>query len=273
MLDSSTSRRDPMAHADAGRRQAVVLPQLDRDEFDYYLDWAHRLGMIYHWPVFECELHAAATVALGLHEIPADLDDVQAAWVGDVHRRLSLQLLEAQSTFDPATSWEDFLERLWSGCQQLAYDPPTDSGRLTASLEREPPMLDDHDEPGIPLRLVPWLERMQFQRSVTDTYRAQRPDDWPLFHDALYQALSAEFGLDCTWANRDPRSEDTRLDDHHRRLTQLLDQARRRFDPAAHWEEFREIVWGGRDLEPTPTRTTEHNGDADDGDAGVRGER
>jgi hypothetical protein len=129
-----------------------------------------------------------------------------------VHRRLSLQLLEAQSTFDPATSWEDFLERLWSGCQQLAYDPPTDSGRLTASLERDPPMLDDHDEPGIPLRLVPWLERMQFQRSVTDTYRAQRPDAWPLFHDALYQALSAEFGLDCTWANRDPRSEDTRLD-------------------------------------------------------------
>jgi hypothetical protein len=94
-----------------------------------------------------------------------------------------------------------------------------------------------------------------------------------VFHDALYQALSAAFGLDCTWANRDPRSEAARIDDHHRRLTQLLDQARGRFDLAAHWEEFREIVWAGRDLDLTPTRTTDHNGDADDGDAGVRGER
>jgi hypothetical protein len=78
----------PMAHADAGRGQAVVLPRLDRAEFDYYLGWAHRLGMIGHWPVFESELHAAATVALGLDETPAELDHVQAARIGNVHRRL-----------------------------------------------------------------------------------------------------------------------------------------------------------------------------------------
>jgi hypothetical protein len=242
-----------MAHAAASRRQAVVLPRLDRDEFTYYLGWAHRLGMIGHWPVFEYELHAALTVALGLDEIPAELDDDQAARIGDVHRRLSLQLLEAQSTLDPATSWQDFLERLWSGCQQLACDLPVDSGKLTARLERDPPPLDDHHEPGIPLRLLPWLERMQFQQSVTDTYREQRPDAWPLFRDALYQALSAALGLDCTWANRDTTSENARVDRQHRRLAQLLDHARERFDPAAHWEEFREIVWAGRDLGPTPT--------------------
>jgi hypothetical protein len=51
-------------------------------------------------------------------------------------------------------------------------------------------MLDDnYDEPGIPLRLLPWLERMQPQRSVTDTYWEQRPDAWPSFRDALHQTL------------------------------------------------------------------------------------
>jgi hypothetical protein len=260
-----------MAHERAGRRQVVVLPRLDRAEFDYYLGWAHRLGMIGHWPVFECELHAAVTVALGLDQIPADLDDVQATRIGDVHRRLSLHLLEAQSTFDPATAWEDFLERLWSGCQQLACDRPVGSGSLTTHLERDPPMLDDHHAPGIPLRLVPWLERMQFHRSVTDAYREQRPDAWPLFRDTLYQALSAAFGLDCTWANRDPTSENARIDRQHRRLALLLDHARERFDPAVHWEEFREIAWAGRDLGPTSTPMTDHHG-GDDG-AAVGGER
>jgi hypothetical protein len=127
-----------MAHADADRRQVVVLPRLDRAEFDYYLGWAHRLGMVDHWPVFECELHAAVTVAVGLDEIPDALDHVQAARIGDVHRRLSLQLLEAQSTFDPATSWKDFLERLWSGCQQLACDLPVNGGRLTGPARARP---------------------------------------------------------------------------------------------------------------------------------------
>jgi hypothetical protein len=262
-----------MAQEGAGRRQAVVLPRLDRDEFDYHLGWAHRLGMIGRWPVFECELHAAVTVALGLDEIPAELDDVQAVWVGRVHRRLSLQLLEAQSTFDPATSWKDFLERLWSGCQQLARDLPVDSGRLTTRLERDPPMLDDHHEPGIPLRLVPWLERMQFQRSVTDAYREQRPDAWPSLRDELYQALSASLGLHCTWENRDPTSENARVDRQHRRLALLLDHARERFDPAVHWEEFREIVWAGRDLRATSTPMTDHHGGGGDGDAAVGGER
>jgi hypothetical protein len=262
-----------MAHADADRRQVVVLPRLDRDEFTYYLGWAHRLGMIGHWPVFECELHAAVTVALGLDEIPVELDDVQAAQIGDVHRRLSLQLLEAQSSFDPATSWKDFLERLWTGCQQLARDLPVDSGSLTTRLERDPPRLDDHHEPGIPLRLLPWLERMQFHRSVTDAYRERRPDAWPLFRDTLHQTLSAALGLHGTWANRNPTSENARVDRQHRRLAQLLDHARERFDPAAHWEEFREILWAGRDLRATPTPTTDHHGDGVDGGAAVGGER
>jgi hypothetical protein len=68
-----------MAHEGAGRRPAVGLPRLDRDEFDYHLGWARRLGMIDHRPVFECELHAAVTVAFGLDQIPVELDDVQAA--------------------------------------------------------------------------------------------------------------------------------------------------------------------------------------------------
>jgi hypothetical protein len=237
-----------MAHADAGRRQAVVLPQLDRAEFTYYLDWAHRLGMIDHWPVFECELHAAVTVALGLDEIPAELDHVQAAQIGDVHRRLSMQLLEAQSTCDPVTRWGDFLERLWSGCQQLARDLPVDSGRLTTRLERDPPMLDDHHEPGIPLRLLPWLERMQFQRSITDAYRERRPDIWLPFRDELHRALSAAFGLNSPWVIPAGHVEAPRIDTQHRRLAELLDQARERFDPAVQWEEYREIVWAGRGM-------------------------
>ena len=152
-----------------GRQPVVELPRLDRAEFAYYLGWAHRLGMRDHWPVLESELHAAATVALGLHAIPADLDHDQAARVGEVHRRLSLQLLEAQSVFDPAARWEDFLEQLWSGCQQMAIDLPAGSGPV-ALLERDPPTLDYHDEPRIPPRLMPWLERMRFERTATHTY-------------------------------------------------------------------------------------------------------
>jgi hypothetical protein len=158
------------------------------------------------------------------------------------------------------------------GCQRLARDLPADSGKLTTRLERDPPLLDDHHDPGIPLRLMPWLERMQFQRSVTDTYRQQRPDAWPSFRDALYQTLSAALGLQSTWANRDPTSENARVDYQHRRLAQLLDHARERFDPATHWEEFREIIWAGRDLRPTPTRVNDHNAGVDGG-AGVGGER
>ncbi len=243
-----------MADAGADRRQVVELPRLDRTEFDYYLGWAHRLGMVDHWPVFECELHAAATVALGLHQIPTDLDDVQAAWIGEVHRRLSLQLLAAQSACDPTTRWADFLERLWSGFPQLAFDLPVGSGGLTALLESDPPLLDDHDEPGIPLRLLPWLDRMQFQRSLTDAYREQRPDTWSSFRAELHRDLAAALGLNGTWANRDPSSKDLRIDGQHPRLAQLLDHARDRFDPAVQWEEFREIVWAGRDLGPAPTR-------------------
>ena len=240
-----------MAAGHISRQQVVELPRLDRVEFDYYLGWAHRLGMVDHWPVFECELHAALTVALGWHETPADLDDTQARWVGGVHRRLSLQLLGAQSLFDPTTRWDNFLEQLWSECRQTVLDPPAGSRGIAALLEMDPPMLDDHDEPGIPLRILPWLERMQFQRSVTDTYREHRPDDWPRFRDALYCALSAAFGLNGSLGDRDPSAEAARVDSQHRRLGKLLDQARERFDPAMQWEEFREIVWTGRDLGPT----------------------
>lgn len=189
-----------MADDDAGRRQVVALPRLDRTEFDYYLGWTHRPGMVDHRPVFECELHAAITVALGLHEIPTDLNHTQATWIGDVHRRLSLLLLETKTARDPATRWDDLLERLWSDCQRQALDLPIRAVEIVATVEHDPPILDDHQEPGIPLRLLPWLDRMQFQRSITDTYRQQRPD-----------------------------------------------HARERFDPAGQWEEFREIIWAGRE--------------------------
>ena len=112
-------------------------------------------------------------------------------------------------------------------------------------------MLIDHDKPGIPLRILPWLERMQFQRSVTDTYRQHRPDDWSQFRAALYRALSAAFGLKGLPTKRARSAEAARADSQHRRLWELLDQARERFDPAMQWEEFREIVWTGRDLDPT----------------------
>ena len=239
-----------MADGHISRQRVVELPRLDRAEFVYYVGWAGRLGMVDHWPVFECELHAALTLALGLHEIPADLDDAQATGVGDVHRRLSLQLLGAQSLFDPTTRWDSFLERLWSECRQVVIDPPVGSRGIAAPLEIDPPMLDDHDKPGIPLRILPWLERMQFQRSVTDTYRQHRPDDWPQFRAALHRTLSAAFGFNGSPADRDPSSSAGRIDRHHWCLGELLDQARQRFDPALQWEEFREIVWTGRDLGP-----------------------
>lgn len=111
-------------------------------------------------------------------------------------------------------------------------------------------MLDDHDKPGIPLRILPWLERMQFQRSVTDTYRQHRPDDWPQFRAALHRALSATFGLNGCPADRASSVAADRIDRLRRRLGELLGQARERFDPAMQWEEFREIVWTGRDLDP-----------------------
>jgi hypothetical protein len=84
---------------------------------------------------------------------------------------------------------------------------------------------------------------------------------------------TAVLGLRCTWENRDPTSEDARVDRQHRYLALLLDHARERFDPAVHWEEYREIVWAGRDLRATSTPMTDHLGGGVDGDAAVGGER
>ena len=71
-----------MGEHEQGSQIGVEVAPLDRTEFDYFMGWAQRLGMVDHWPVFACEVHAAVVVALGFAELTPDFDDSEARRIG-----------------------------------------------------------------------------------------------------------------------------------------------------------------------------------------------
>ena len=70
-----------MAEHEQGAQIGVEVAALDRTEFDYFMGRAQRLGMVDHWPVPACEVHAARwrRRRSKIHRRPATAPDRVAA--------------------------------------------------------------------------------------------------------------------------------------------------------------------------------------------------
>jgi hypothetical protein len=234
-----------MAEHEQGAQIGVEVAPLDRTEFDYFMGWAQRLGMVDHWPVFACEVHAAVVVALGFAEFTSDCDDVEARRIGGQQRRLAALLLDARSNHHPRVAWDAFRDALWDGCQALAADPMLNRG-MGWSWATGMPADNGPDGPGIPRRVLPWFERVQFELAIAEVASASRhADPAQLGHD-LEVRLIGGLALDAVWMDRDRHAEEARIEEQQRRVGRLVAIAQSQFDPTNQWEELREFLWAGR---------------------------
>ena len=90
-----------------------------------------------------------------------------------------------------------------------------------------------NDHPGIGVNDLPWIHREQFVHYLTVARSTEDATDWPTFRHVVLEALAAALGLD---------DEEARL----RGAAEVVDAARRDYDPAARWSEFMEAVWAER---------------------------
>ena len=234
-----------MGEHEQGSQIGVEVAPLDRTEFDYFMGWAQRLGMVDHWPVFACEVHAAVVVAFGFAELTPDLDDSEARRIGDQQRRLAALLLDARRDHHPRVAWDAFRDAVWEGCKRLAADPTL--GRwLGPSWAAGLPPDNEPDGPGIPMRVFPWFERVQFERALAEVASGPRHDDpAQLGHDLEVRLIGA-LALDAVWIDRDTRAETARIEEQRCRVNRLVASVQSRFDPTTRWEELREALWAGR---------------------------
>ena len=90
-----------------------------------------------------------------------------------------------------------------------------------------------------------WIERDQFVYYATLAFMLGDPSDWPAFRQDMLGALVAarlqprwlavsRVGVVGTKGEASPSQEAT---------LQLLDDARRRVDPASDWEAFLQTLW------------------------------
>ena len=197
-----------MAEHEQGMQIGAEVAPLDRTEFDYFLGWAQRLGMVDHWPVFACEVHAAVVIALGFAELTPDCDDAEARRIGEQQRRVAALLLDARSKHHPRIAWDAFHETVWEGCQRLTSDPTLGCG-LGRSWAADLPPVNEPDGPGIPTRVLPWFERVQFELASADVASGPpHADPTQLGHDLEVRLIGA-LALDAVWIDRDLHSEDS----------------------------------------------------------------
>jgi hypothetical protein len=102
------------------------------------------------------------------------------------------------------------------------------------------------NERGLHLNELSRIERDSFLHFVTITRRCGDAEDWSVFRDELVSALTAAFGLDSRWVDRDRGQETARITTRRRRAFALVDQAAARYDPLSQWPQFREVLWDGR---------------------------
>lgn len=119
---------------------------------------------------------------------------------------------------------------------QPGYPQAADSGVAGRSetshhgiVTRQP--MNHH--PGIGVDDLPWIHREQFVHYLTVARSTDDATDWLTFRHVLLEALAAALGLD---------DEEARL----RGAAEVVDAARRDYDPAARWSEFMEAVWAKR---------------------------
>jgi hypothetical protein len=234
-----------MAEHEQGAQIGVEVAPLDRTEFDYFMSWAQRLGMSGHWSVFACEVHAAVVIALGFAELTPDCDDAEARRIGDQQRRLAAVLLDARSKHHPRVTWDAFRDAVWEGCQRLAVEP-TIGRRLGLSWATDMPPDSEPDGPGIPIRVLPWFERLQFELAIAEVAGGPHRADPVQLGQDLEVWLIGALALDAVWVDRDLHAEAARIEKQRRRVGRLVRRAQSRFDPHTHWEELREALWAGR---------------------------
>jgi hypothetical protein len=228
---------------------------LDTDgvRFDYFLSWARKMGMLGCRLAFACELHAALVCAFHL-DIPPDGSDPSAGVrVVAARCRHAQQLIDATAAhMDPVDDWPAFYVALWAGRHELACDldgsaasPSTSVPWGLARVEQAGPV--------VPLPMIGWLARGEFDRAMSDLHDSCPLDDWPRLHAELQTTLDSIWSLSTTRMDRPQDVEQQRHQANQQRLQVLLATAQQHFDPAAAWEEFRETLWQGRD---TVTGTT-----------------
>jgi hypothetical protein len=106
--------------------------------------------------------------------------------------------------------------------------------------------------PVLPLLMIGWLARGEFDRAMSDLHDSCPLDDWPRLHAELQTTLDSIWSLSTARMDRPHDDKQQRHQVNQQRL-QLLATAQQHFDPAAAWAEFRETLWQGRD---TVTGTT-----------------
>ena len=94
------------------------------------------------------------------------------------------------------------------------------------------------DQPGIGVEDLAWIHRDQFVHYVQRAHALGDPRDWSRFRQDLLRALTAAFGLDAGTDDESPSRQ--------HRVLQVLDEIRRRYDPAVDWPIFFEAVWTRR---------------------------
>ena len=144
---------------------------------------------------------------------------------------------------------------------QPGYPQTADSGVAARSetshhgiVTRQP--MNHH--PGIGVDDLPWIHREQFVHYLTVARSTDDATDWLTFRHVLLEALAAALGLD---------DEEARL-----RGAEVLDSARRDYDPAARWSEFMEAIWAKHhelrpDISWPPVCTTAVETDGTEGTA------
>ena len=101
------------------------------------------------------------------------------------------------------------------------------------------------DEPGISLDDLPWIHRDQFVYYVEMAHGLGDPTDWPHFRIDLLEALTAAFGLNRHHPDSNGAPAQA-IAPRQERALQLLDEIRRRHDPALDWAGFFDALWAGR---------------------------
>lgn len=99
---------------------------------------------------------------------------------------------------------------------------------------------------GISLDDLEEIDRSQFVYYVTMERTLSDPDDWPRFRADLLEALASAFALDAVCVSNDSALERARNCQRRACALELLDDVRRRHDPARDWPSFFDALWDGR---------------------------
>jgi hypothetical protein len=94
------------------------------------------------------------------------------------------------------------------------------------------------DQPGIGVEDLAWIHRDQFVHYVEMAHALGDPRDWSRFRNDVLRALTAAFGLDAGTCDE--------VTSRQRRVLQVLDEIRRRYDPVVEWPMFVEALWTRR---------------------------